>query len=95
MLDFMSKPVAGVAAVNCKFGALKTVEQNFFLKVSGIVGLDSALRIPHHNDADPDPAFHSDADTDPAFHLDADTDPAFYFDADPVVNMIKIDVNPD
>ncbi len=47
------------------------------------------MRIQHHVDADPDPAFHSDADPDPAFHLDAETDPAFYFDADPVTQYDK------
>jgi hypothetical protein len=36
------------------------------------------IRIKHHLDADPDPAFHFDADpeTDPIFHFDVDPDPA-------------------
>ncbi len=30
---------------------------------------------PHHDDADPDPAFHFYADLDPTFQFDADPDP--------------------
>ncbi len=37
------------------------------------------VAVPHHANADPDPACHYDADPDPTFNFDADPDPDLSF----------------
>jgi hypothetical protein len=69
----VSKPVADVAGLNCKFGALKQKKLKFLKKRHRpcmVIWLASVLRNPHHVDADSDPAFYFDAD--PATKYDED-----------------------
>jgi hypothetical protein len=55
----------------------KIKRKSYFLRLKNELWFSPVLRIPHHIDPDPDPAYHFDAD------LDADPDPACHFDADP------------
>ncbi len=51
-----------------KYRMIKTVNKKRDLATPNLVA------VPHHLNAEPDPAFHFNADPDPPFHFNADPD---------------------